>query len=241
MSKLIGISGKRKSGKDIVGQMIKKQYPEYEIKKFADKLKEVVCILTGCIREQLENEEFKNKEIGPEWEVSYIYDYRFKKRTSRLYLNKNDISSNLLDFINDQIHFGIVTETLTYRKLLQLLGTDACRDIIHPNIWVNALFKDYSVANKHTLKETEYPNWIITDVRFPNEIKAIKDKGGIVIRLLRETKTDIYSDHISETILDSHSNWDYVINNNSTLEDLEEKLLFILSNINFTKTWKKIM
>ena len=32
---------------------------------------------------------------------------------------------------------------LTPRKLLQLLGTDCGRDIIHPNIWVNALFADY--------------------------------------------------------------------------------------------------
>ena len=31
-----------------------------------------------------------------------------------------------------------------------------------------------------------YPNWIITDVRFPNEADAIKGRGGIIIRVNRK-------------------------------------------------------
>ena len=40
---------------------------EYQIKKFADKLKDMVCILLGCTREQLEDREFKEKDLGEEW------------------------------------------------------------------------------------------------------------------------------------------------------------------------------
>jgi hypothetical protein len=39
----------------------------FEIKKYADKLKDFVCILIGCTREQLEDQEFKEKELGEEW------------------------------------------------------------------------------------------------------------------------------------------------------------------------------
>ena len=37
------------------------------IKKWADSLKDIVCILIGCTREQLEDREFKEKELGEEW------------------------------------------------------------------------------------------------------------------------------------------------------------------------------
>ncbi len=94
---IIGISGKINSGKDTVAQIwqwldSKSELPyidwikeniyngydigglsmyqdegSWKIKKFADKLKDIVCILIGCTREQLEDREFKEKELGEEW------------------------------------------------------------------------------------------------------------------------------------------------------------------------------
>jgi hypothetical protein len=40
---------------------------EYEIRKFADRLKDIICILIGCTKEQLEDQEFKRTKLGPEW------------------------------------------------------------------------------------------------------------------------------------------------------------------------------
>ena len=70
------------------------------------------------------------------------------------------------------------------------------------------------------------PNWIISDVRFPNEAKAIKDKGVILIRINRPGNDT--GKHLSEIALDDYKNWNYVIDNNGTIEDLIEKVKQIL-------------
>ena len=125
---LIGVSGYIGSGKDEVGKIINSfSKDKYEIKKFADKLKDIVCMLLGCTREQLEDRDFKEKELGEEWwkifNGSFQYAYiSGKHRLERGY---------------------DVGEKLTPRRLLQLLGTDAARNIVHPNIWVTSLFVDY--------------------------------------------------------------------------------------------------
>ena len=69
----------------------------------------------------------------------------------------------------------------------------------------------------------EYPNWIITDVRFPNEAKAVKDRGGILIRINRPGFENT-GDHLSEIALDDYKNFDTIIINDGTIEDLSKKI-----------------
>ncbi len=71
---------------------------------------------------------------------------------------------------------------ITPRNMLQLMGTEVGRDMIDPNIWV------YSLERRLEL----YPNVVIADVRFPNEIKFIQDKGGFVIRVKRGPDPEWY-------------------------------------------------
>ena len=216
---IISISGKINSGKDTVGKIIRilmvsshftdeavKDFLEkdlyesdWKIKKFADKLKDIVCLLIGCTREQLEDREFKEKELGEEWNtIKYsIIDSDDAILFSSFY--KNDVE-NELDYYNDYHHRTVeIIETkvsLTPRLLLQLLGTEYGRQIIHPNIWVNALMSDYkkynyaeSISGTSEVKKLyKYPNWIITDMRFPNELEAVKKRNGITIRVNREIK-----------------------------------------------------
>lgn len=66
-------------------------------------------------------------------------------------------------------------EQYTYRELLQTIG-DGFRNLICKDIWANSLFTDY----------TEDQKWIITDLRYENEFDAIKQKGGINIRIERK-------------------------------------------------------
>ena len=205
---LIGISGKIGSGKDTVGKIIQyliaKQYAldkdieeteiqpfhlyddkarekfgKFEIKKFADKLKDIVCLLIGCTREQLEDANFKNKELGEEW---WYYKGNLNIYSYLEYKDTNLPKSSLFKL-----------QKLTPRLLLQLLGTKCGRNIIHPNIWVNALMSEYKWINNPNgiLRNMVAPNWIITDMRFPNELKAVKDRGGITIRVNRFKKGDI--------------------------------------------------
>ena len=116
-----------------------------------------------------------------------------------------------------------------------------------------------SVLTKQGKEKLSHPNWIITDMRFPNEMKAVKKRGGITIRVNRSsaqyerylefcktpecTYGDLNSEqwpmsfglfnrqsdsfknrflvkeHESETALDN-AEFDYVIDNNGTIEDL---------------------
>ncbi len=66
---VIGIAGKAGAGKDTVAKMIIEHLPEaeFEIVRFADKLKDIICLLTGCTREDLEDQEFKESQLPAEW------------------------------------------------------------------------------------------------------------------------------------------------------------------------------
>lgn len=90
----------------------------------------------------------------------------------------------------------------------------------------NAHFQ--SVLTKEGKQKVFYPNWIITDCRFPNEAQAVKDKGGIIIRIDRPGVNPI-NDHPSETGLD---NWkfDYKIANLSDIYTLKETVRDILKH-----------
>ena len=138
---------------------------------------------------------------------------------------------------------------MTYREFLQKLGTEALRSNLHENVWINALFSDYKAktvavgtSEFDITEKDELSNWIITDTRFPNEMDAVKSKNGLVIKVERSLKlrkgydtpneTDL---HPSETSLDNYTEWDYVIENNGTLEELRAKVMLILEKENLIK------
>jgi hypothetical protein len=67
------------------------------------------------------------------------------------------------------------------RKLLQYIGTELFRENIDDSVWVKSLW--FKIQND---KEN---NYVVTDVRFPNELKFFEDHGGddfTSIKVLRE-------------------------------------------------------
>lgn len=64
------------------------------------------------------------------------------------------------------------------RMALQLIGTDLCRQHVHPNIWV-----DRVLAHIHQLDSTA--KVIIDDVRFINEITLLREAGAQIVVLQR--------------------------------------------------------
>ena len=237
---LISISGRMNSGKDTVGKIInilvsspqlnnegvatflRKDIGQshFVVKKFADKLKDMVCMLIGCTREQLEDETFKNIELGEEW-------WYFKGRNGSLISYNENSKRSDEDLIKP-----------TPRLLMQLLGTECGREILHPNIWVNSVFADYrrslrnvknvpTTSMRTSMLQADYPNWIITDVRFPNEADAIKQRDGVIIRV-NSGRCNNDDNHPSETGLDKYMNFDYIISNDGSIEQLIEKVRRIL-------------
>lgn len=179
-------------------QINRDEISKWQSKLFADKLKDIVCLLIGCTREQLEDSVFKETPLEG-WGVTYLYSPRLNKQISPITISIEEAKLWLgqSPYTQMEDRLEVKSELLTPRKILQLMGTECGRNIIHPNIWVNALMSEYKGTHSsykmctYPIKHNEecLPNWIITDVRFPNEIKAIKDRGGIVIRVNREIPT----------------------------------------------------
>jgi len=201
---IIGINGKIGAGKDTVGTIIqgllltnKKKF--FEIKKFAGKMKQIASILTGIPVEKFEDQEFKECFLDVEWGTV------------------QNIPLNSIPPFAD-MQFNVM---MTVREFLQKLGTEAMRDGLHTNVWVNALFADYKKKS----------NWIITDMRFPNEMEAIVKRHGITIRVTRPDSKDGYKFfgdlHPSETALDD-AKFDYEIINDGSMEKLVKKVRKIL-------------
>lgn len=109
-------------------------------------------------------------------------------------------------------------------KLLQFIGTHF-REMHGADIWVTAALKEVSNLNKTLLN-----NQVITapDCRFRNEANALKSRGFTLVKINRpdKNKGDIGRDpnHISEIDLDNYEKWDYVVENNGTLDELYTKI-----------------
>ena len=223
---IIGISGYANSGKDTVGTMMQYamsgidsktvheilKYPNsyqwmledmsgWEIKKWAGKLKAVASILTGIDEKTFEDRSFKDAYLGDEWGTVTV-----------------NVLNNITAF--EDVRFN---QLISVREFLQKLGTDALRDNLHPDVWVNALMSDYRKTKfsgyiGDTRRDIPHSNWIVTDTRFANEAKALKDYDGFVIRVNRDGVSPV-NNHPSEVELDKWD-FDYVINNNGNLDDL---------------------
>jgi hypothetical protein len=134
----------------------------------------------------------------------------------------------------------------TPRFVLQNFGTELFREHFHPNIWI------HSVEHK-LMNSTD--NIVISDVRFPNEIKSIKDAGGIMIRTHRgpdpewyraaeivnngptqnlswasnKAMLDSYKIHASETAWIG-TEFDATLDNDGTIDDLYAQINDLLQD-----------
>jgi len=133
---------------------------------------------------------------------------------------------------------GIV---ITPRWVLQNWGTEVCRNGFHDDIWIASLENKL----RHSTDDV-----VISDCRFPNEIAAIKQAGGIVVRVVRGAEPEWYNAAASQNrgpngnstwalsgrqleqlgVHASETAWvgtkfDVVLDNNSTLDDLYQQIM----------------
>ena len=128
---------------------------------------------------------------------------------------------------------------LTPRWILQYWGTEVCRNNFHDDIWIASL--------ENKLRKTK-DSIVISDVRFPNEMKAIKNSGGIVVRIKRGPEPKWYEHAVNANKGEKHLGWaigkhqleqlgihssetawvglpvDYEITNNGTIVELFDQL-----------------
>lgn len=118
----------------------------------------------------------------------------------------------------DRLGYEQAKEIPEVRRLLQAMGTEVGRNLLGENIWVEALFKNLP------------PGLVaIVNVRFPNEYDAVKERGGVVWRVMRPGFEPALG-HVSDTALDDHDFDDYILND-GTLNDLAHRVIEILSPV----------
>ncbi len=135
--------------------------------------------------------------------------------------------------------------TITPRYILQQWGTEVCRKGFHDDIWIASLENKL----RHTTDDV-----VISDCRFPNEIKSIRNAGGIVIRVKRGPEPDWYNHAVNynagaqkigwaigkkflddATVHASEYSWvgtdfDAVLENDGSIDDLFAKIKDLVSN-----------
>jgi hypothetical protein len=114
---------------------------------------------------------------------------------------------------------------LTPRWVLQMWGTEVCREGFHRDIWIASIEKKLEDHSK---------NYVIPDTRFTNEIDMIQRLDGQVWCVKRGKDPLWFQKYQSHHIIPDHihpsewqwalSKFDQVIYNDNTITDLESKI-----------------
>lgn len=201
---VIGIGGEKEVGKDTSARILIEKHG-FQRFAFADPLKEVVA------------EAFQLS----------IYDLHdpIKKETKffrPFILLQDDIErlcttlaivypAAMKDVDIGKLKFKFTGEVFdTPRQLLQFIGTDFVRGQIKDSFWVDVFHNQIKPV----------PRVIITDMRFPNEREFVSNtlKGRML--LIKRNKNKPKGTHASENSLGSEKEYDAVIENTGSVEEL---------------------
>lgn len=141
----------------------------------------------------------------------------------------DDVEIRLSEVLRDVEGWEGVKDSLfadEVRGLLQRLGTDAGRNLLGEDIWVNALIDRHfdAFGEAHGVERL-----VISDVRFPNEADTIRAYGGYIWRVKRPTVQPA-NGHSSESAMDDYE-FDAVIYNDGDLFDLSRRVKLALTGI----------
>ena len=126
---------------------------------------------------------------------------------------------------------------VTPRWVLQYFGTEVMRQGMHDSIWIDSCMARYD--GKPT---------VIADTRFENEIKIIREMGGSILLVKRGQDPDWFTDYVEGNVVPKNvhlseyawakSEYDHLITNDGTLEDLHSKIddLIVSDKITHTPT-----
>lgn len=115
------------------------------------------------------------------------------------------------------------------RRLLQVIGTEAGRQLLGVNVWVDI------IHNK--LKADGWPDAVITDFRFPNEDEFITGMNGVTWEIRRPNNPDaIPATHASEQY---RPDCKYIITNDGNLNELESKVAGMLTFMKLEDSWQQ--
>lgn len=222
MKKVILISGKARSGKNQFAEYLQKELEYYGLKVSQD-------LFAKTLKDWCK-EDFKGLVYILE---SFAEQIKAKialfTDTREHMLNPNIIQEleNNIDRIKIKDYNWYEDKTPITRTLLQAYGTDIFRKRVDDNWWVQQMKKRVLTTDSDVI--------IITDARFPNEITDMIDNNYeiITIRIKRTINTTEQMNlHPSETSLDNWKEWNYIIENNGSLEDLKKSAKTVSQDLN---------
>ena len=114
---------------------------------------------------------------------------------------------------------------ISVRKLLQTIGTELFRKNIDESIWVKSLW--------YRVEQDKDSNYIVTDVRFPNEMNFLKEKAKdnfLSIKVIRDGcngQVGIVGHESEKYDLEA----DITLENNGTYEELYKQIDGIVSKM----------
>lgn len=170
--KIIGISGKKQSGKSFLAKNLVEIIGDNSQRQGLTRDCNYKIVCMADALKQI----VINCFVPPQWDINMSSTVLNSDRTKNLELPCGH----------------------TIRYLLQQIGTEMFRSL-WSDVWLNAWQRKVAWLQDCTVG---LPFVICPDVRFPNELKAIHDMGGVVIRLTRAPFAD-EDQHKSETALDS--------------------------------------
>ena len=208
-NKLIGFAGRKRVGKDTAGHYLAlKGWQKYSM---ARPLRELVANMCDMSIRILEHDKLK--------EEKFEKPLLLGEQGAQAFMQHVPWETSDTELINKIMNKIAEKEVSNWRELLQFIGTDICRDMIDPDIWI----KIGKAKIDRRLKET---NIYISDVRFENERDLVHDLGGKVIRVIRDTGvTDSHSSELTDF------ECDYEIDNNYSLVKLGENIENYLKEI----------
>ncbi|AGN30375.1 dNMP kinase [Vibrio phage nt-1] len=207
---IIGINGQKRSGKDTVAEILKESHSDNAyIYKFADPIKEGLFIKLkeyGYEYADIDGQNNFDREVP-----TFTFDEAVEIVLTCCEYAKVDADYNY-------VYYSLLRHTglFSIRDLLQMTGTDVARSLDDQH-WINY------ARNKYNELVFNNPNlvFIITDVRFENELQLVQELGGTMLQVTRDGS--LASNHISDTEL-GHINDAIQIDNNGSLEELHEQI-----------------
>lgn len=229
----------------------------WKIKKNAGKLKEIISLMLGIPLKDLEKEEVKNRLLPDKWQVYHIkcsgLGLAAEKTIDVFFEDIKKANQYCINRSSSYTTYSYYKSQRTVRWLMQYIGTELFRDRLHRDVHINMLYANYYLSERSQIPNSveeynHFPNWLITDVRFHNEINPIQKRNGFVIRVNRKIyywkdkdkkfvtttpfieeykglESDLYSrDHPSETSLDDYKGFKYIVDNNGTLLELYKQV-----------------
>ena len=210
MTKIVGIAGRKGAGKDTAANVLVEERGYVNV-KFADGIKKAAAIFfESCGVDPDTIERLINGDLK-ETPLDFLEGQSSINGFDGSWAIHADSIGNILGLTTDEVDGMSVPpfEGNTSREFQQFFGTEIGRNLVGDTVWT-----DQALA-----QAAQYEKVVISDVRFPNEIDAIRDAGGFLMRVERDTGSTEFSNHPSEQFIDT-LDVHLVIDNNHTLNDL---------------------